>query len=74
MRSDKAVNSPRANNERTFHGLYVAGKLMHLAQKYILELYFSLRLALDFFSVFHQISSSCSYKIVLIKKGGCGVP
>ena len=36
---------------------------MHLMQKYILELVFSLRLVLNLFLIFHQISGSCSYNI-----------
>ena len=41
---------------------------MHLTQKYILQLLFSLRLALNLFLIFQQNSGSCSYIIVLVKK------
>ena len=47
---------------------YVSGKLMHFAQKYILKLFFWLSLVLDLLLIFHQISDSCSYKIILINK------
>ena len=40
---------------------------MHFAQKFILQLLFSLRLALNSFLISLQISGSSSYKFVLIK-------
>ena len=68
MKSGKAVNSPQVNKERTFHAhMLVCGKLMHLAQKYILQL-LNFRLVLNLFLIFHQISRSCSHKIVLLKQ------
>ena len=37
-------------------------------QKYILRQNFMLSLVLSLFLIFHQISGSCSYKIILIKR------
>ena len=39
-----------------------------VVQKYILQQYFRLSLVLNLFLIFHQISGSYSYNIVLIKK------
>ena len=46
----------------------VRGKLMHFVQNYILQLIFFLRLVLNLFLMLHQISGSCSFKIILIKE------
>ena len=41
---------------------------MHFAQKFSLQLLVSLRLVINLFLLFHLLSGSCSYKIILIKK------
>jgi len=46
---------------------FVSGKLLHLVQEIRLQTTFSHRLVLNSFLIFHQLSSSCSYKITLIK-------
>ena len=42
---------------------------MQCVQECILQLFFSLRLVLNLCLIFIQVSGSCSYKIILIKKG-----
>ena len=66
MRSDKAVNSPQANKERTLHVHMSVESLRILLPKCILQLFFNLRLVINLFLIFHQISGSCSYKVVLM--------
>ena len=64
----KAVNSPQVNKERTFHVHLLLESFCIVIQKYILQQGFSLSLVLNLFLIFHQISRSSSYKIVLIEK------
>ena len=58
-------NPPILLRNSHFH---YSGKRMHRYSKYILRQCFSLKLALILFSVYHQISGSYSYKIILIKE------
>ena len=51
--------------------LFVSGKLLHRFPKYILRKGFRLSLVFNLLLIFHEISGSCSYKIVLIKRKEC---
>ena len=64
----KVVNSPQASWERIFHVHLLVENFCIVFQKYILRQGFGLSLALNLFLIFHQISGSCSYEIVLIKR------
>ena len=63
-----AVNSPQAKKERAFHFLSLVESLCIVFQKYFLRQGFRLSLVLNLFLIFHQISGSRSYRIVLIEK------
>ena len=70
MRSDDDAISPQANKEMTFHVHTFRGKLVHLAQKYILQLFFSRRFFLicSYFSTKFQarvlIKKECNLKLM----------
>ena len=63
----KAVNSPQVNKDRAFNIHFVVESFCIVFQKYILRQGFRLSL-LNLFLIIHQISGSCSYNIVLIKR------
>ena len=58
MRSDKAVNSPPANKERTFQVHMLVEGIWILRKK----AFYNCSLASGLFLIFHQISGSSSYK------------
>ena len=70
-KSLKAVNSAQVNKERTFLVHFLMGSFCIVIQAYILRQSFRPSLVLNLFLIFHQISGSCSYKIVLIMKKEC---
>ena len=72
-RSVKAVNSPQVNKERTFRVHLLVESFCISIQKYILQQGFRLSRVLKMFLTFHHISSSCCYKIVLIKEEGIDI-
>ena len=65
--SGKAVNSSQVHKGR-FHVFSLLECFCIVFQKYMLRKGFMLSQVHNFFLIFHQISSSWSYKIVLIKK------
>ena len=64
MRSYRAVNSPQANKERTLHVHMLLESLCILCKNAFLNC----SSASGLFLIFDQISGSCSYKVVVIKK------
>ena len=64
----KAVSSPQVNKERIFHAYLLVESFCHVFQKYLLRQSFRLSIDLNLFLIFHQISGSFSYKIVLIRE------
>ena len=64
MRNDKALNSPQANWEKTFHGQMLMESLCILRK----NTFYNCSSASGLFLIFHQISGSCSYKITHINK------
>ena len=66
-RSDKAVNSPKANKERIFHVYKLEERLCSFVQKHILRQCFRIKLVHNLLLMFRQTSGSCSYKFLLIK-------
>ena len=67
MGSNKAVKSPQANEERTFH-VHMLVESLWILQKIHSIIVFSFKLVFKLFLIFHQISGTCAYKIVLMKK------
>ena len=59
--NDKAVDSLHASKD-------IVEKLCFVAQKYAVRQCFILKLVLNLKLIIHQISVSCSYKTVLIKR------
>ena len=68
MTSDKAVNFPLANMERTFHVHMLEESLSIIVQKYVSQQCFSLSLGRNLLLIFPLTSGSCSYKIIFVKK------
>ena len=66
-KSVKAVTSLQIKKERTFHVHLLVECFCVAFQKYILRQGFKFSFALPLLLIFHQISGSCFYKIVLIK-------
>ena len=66
-KSVKAVMSLQVNKKRTFHVHMLMDNFSIVFHKYILRPGFMLGRIL-LFLIFHQISDSCSYKIIQLKK------
>ena len=67
-KSIKAVSSPQIEKERTFHVHLLMESFYVIFKKYVLGQGFSLSFVLNLFLIFHQISGSCSYRMVLLEK------
>ena len=63
MRSDKAVNSSQTNKDLSCP--YASGKLVHLAQKYILQLFSSLRVVLNLLLILHKFQARVLIKLFI---------
>ena len=61
-RSDKNVNSLKTSKEMIFHVHMLEERLCIVFQKHVLRQYLKLMLVLNLLLMFHQISSSCSYR------------
>ena len=65
--SVKAVNSPQLNNEKTFH----VHLLVESSTSFCRNTFYNKASGSALFLIFHQISGSCSSKVVLMKKVEC---